>query len=342
MPRQVRIEYAGAFYHVMARGDRREDIFDDNLDYRRFLDALSEACGKTGWRVHAYALMGNHYHLVVETPEANLVAGMTWLQGTYTARFNARHQLRGHVFGGRYKAVIVDRESDDYFRCLLDYVHLNPVRAGLVSPRGGLERYPWTSLDYYLKTPSKREPWQVVEIGLGSAGLRDSAAGRRRFLAGLEQRARLEKAEEAGLSEIEGQSLQSTLRRGWYFGSQAFGERLREVAGNTLESKRANPSYRGKEMKEHGEARAQEILARGLEAVDLHADQLSALPKSDWRKSLIALAIKRETPVKLKWISENLSMGATAGVSRYTAAMAGRVRKERKMKRLYKKLARAS
>lgn len=334
MPRQVRIEYAGAIYHVMARGDRRENIFEEEQDYRRFLKTLKEACGKTGWLVHAYALMGNHYHLVVETPEPNLVRGMTWLQGTYTARFNARHQLRGHVFGGRYKAVVVERESNDYFRCLLDYVHLNPMRAGLVSPKSGLETYPWTSLDYYLKPPSKREAWQEVEAGLESAGLRDSASGRQRFLTGLEERARQEKAE-AGLSEIEGQSLQSTLRRGWYFGSQAFGERLRGLAGTKLDKKRANPSYRGPEMREHGEARAHDILARGLEILEMKEKQLSALPKNDWRKVLIALAVKRETSVKLSWVSEKLSMGTTSGVSRYTATMAERLEKERKLKKLY-------
>ena len=98
MVRPLRLEYAGAAYHVMARGNQGRAIYRDDRDRLRFLETLGEACGKTGGRLHAYVLMGNHYHLLVETPEANLVAGMKWLQGTYTQRFNGRHQLRGHLF----------------------------------------------------------------------------------------------------------------------------------------------------------------------------------------------------------------------------------------------------
>ena len=95
MPRPLRIEYAGAIYHVMNRGDRREAIFRDDRDRERFLETLEEACAKTGWEVHAWCLMNNHFHLIVETPQPNLVSGMTWLLGTYTGRFNRRHKLVG-------------------------------------------------------------------------------------------------------------------------------------------------------------------------------------------------------------------------------------------------------
>jgi REP element-mobilizing transposase RayT len=92
MARALRIEYAGAVYHVMARGNQGRAIFADDKDRQRFLETLGEACGKTGWRLHAYVLMGNHYHLLVETPEGNLVTGMKWLQGAYTRRYNGRHK----------------------------------------------------------------------------------------------------------------------------------------------------------------------------------------------------------------------------------------------------------
>ncbi len=95
MARKLRVEYAGAIYHVMNRGDRREAIFDDDQDRTRFVETLGESCAKTGWQVHAYVLMPNHFHLVVETPQPNLVAGMKWFLGTYTARF-----IKGSVLNG--------------------------------------------------------------------------------------------------------------------------------------------------------------------------------------------------------------------------------------------------
>ena len=129
MPRQLRIEYEGAIYHLMNRGDRREPIFKTDFDRLNFLQTIEETCLRTDWQVHAWCLMGNHFHLVVETPQANLVAGMKWLLGTYTARFNRRHRVFGHLFSGRYKSLIVDGSGNGYLRTVCDYVHLNPARA---------------------------------------------------------------------------------------------------------------------------------------------------------------------------------------------------------------------
>jgi len=105
MARKIRVEYPGALYHVMNRGDRREPIFRDSEDRQQFIRTLAEACTKSGWQVHALCLMRNHFHLMVETPRGNLVAGMKWFLGTYTGRFNRRHKLFGHLFSGRYKAL---------------------------------------------------------------------------------------------------------------------------------------------------------------------------------------------------------------------------------------------
>ena len=158
MPRKLRIEYEGALYHVINRGDRREPIFRDDPDRKRFLETLGEACAKTDWQVHALCLMGNHFHLVVETPKANLVAGMKWFLGTYTARFNRRHKLFGHLFAGRYKALVVDAASPGYFRTACEYVHLNPVRAKLLAAEQSLRDYAWSSYPEYLKSPTRRWP----------------------------------------------------------------------------------------------------------------------------------------------------------------------------------------
>ena len=133
MARKLRVEYAGAIYHVMNRGDRRELIFIDDADRQRFVETLGEVCAKTGWQVHAYVLMPNHFHLLVETPQPNLVAGMKWLLGTYTSRFNRRHKLFGHLFSGRYKSLIVDGSGSGYLK---KRGRLRPFKSG-ASETGG-------------------------------------------------------------------------------------------------------------------------------------------------------------------------------------------------------------
>ena len=130
MARPLRIEYAGALYHVTSRGDRQEAIFEDDQDRTVFLNVLGEVISRFRWRCHAYCLMGNHYHLMIETPEGNLTKGMRQLNGVFTQWSNRRHKRSGHVFQGRYKAILVDRES--YFLELARYIVLNPVRAAMV------------------------------------------------------------------------------------------------------------------------------------------------------------------------------------------------------------------
>ncbi|MDR3378468.1 MAG: transposase, partial [Verrucomicrobiae bacterium] len=125
------MEFPGAIYHVMSRGDRREAIYHDEVDRQEFLKTLAEACLKTGWQIHAFCLMGNHFHLVVETPSASLSAGRHWFLSAYTLRLHHRHQLSGHVFSGRFKALLVE-PGEGYLKTACDYVHLNPVRAGLL------------------------------------------------------------------------------------------------------------------------------------------------------------------------------------------------------------------
>ena len=159
MPRQLRIQYEGAIYHVMSRGDRREDIVHNSADRELWVKTFGEASAKCDWEVHAYCLMRNHFHLVVETPLGNLVSGMKWLLGTYTIRFNARHRLNGHLFAGRYKSLVIDDSDSSYFRVACDYVHLNPVRAGLLKPEQRLREYVWSSYPAYLCSPTKRPLW---------------------------------------------------------------------------------------------------------------------------------------------------------------------------------------
>src|SRR6266536_3560459 len=212
MPRKLRVEYPGTIYHLTNRGDRREPIFKDDEDRKLFLTTLCECCGKTDWQVHAWCLMLNHFHLVVETPRANLVAGIKWFLGTYTSRFNRRHKLFGHLFSGRYKALLVDGSGDGYLKSVCDYVHLNPVRARLLEARQKLSDYRWSSYGEYLKTPGQRWPWLRVDRLLGEWGIpKDSAPGREQFELMVETRRASE--DPAELKKI---------RRGWCYGSAAF------------------------------------------------------------------------------------------------------------------------
>ena len=134
MGRKLRLEYPGTSYNTMNCGDRREPIFRDDQDRKRFLKILGETCAKANWQVHAYCLMLNHFHLVVETSQGNLVTAMKWFLGIYTLRFNRRHKLFGHLFGGWYKSLIVHSSGNGYLHTACDYVHLNPVRARLLRP----------------------------------------------------------------------------------------------------------------------------------------------------------------------------------------------------------------
>ena len=207
MPRPLRVEYAGAIYHVMNRGNRRERIFRNPEDYRLMLETLDEACQKTGWQVHAWCLMSNHFHLVIETPRPNLVFGMKWLLGVYTKRFNIRHKTCGHLFAGRYKALPVDGSGTGYLRTVCDYVHLNPARAKLVKPELPLESYAWSSYGYYIAEPVRCPPWLRVDRLMGEFGIpRDSKAGRQEFAARMEARRkeeeRIRREEAARLAEV--------------------------------------------------------------------------------------------------------------------------------------------
>ena len=140
MSRPVRIEFPNALYHVTARGDRREDIFEDDVDRQAFLDILAQVVEQFNWLCYAWCLMDNHYHLLIQTPDANLSKGMRQLNGVYTQSSNRRHARVGHLFQGRFKSILVD--SDAYLLELARYVVLNPVRAGMVRKP---DKWVWSS-----------------------------------------------------------------------------------------------------------------------------------------------------------------------------------------------------
>src|SRR5882672_9133694 len=152
MARKLRLEFPGACYHVINRGNYRADIFRTEGARAAFEACLLEACARHNWVLHAFVVMSNHYHLALETPEGNLVKGMQWLQATFANRFNKLRGKRGHLFQGRYKALVV--EEGEPLAEVCHYIHLNPVRAGLVEV-GGLREYRHSSY-WYLWLPKAR------------------------------------------------------------------------------------------------------------------------------------------------------------------------------------------
>ncbi|MDD1622053.1 MAG: transposase [Methylococcaceae bacterium] len=155
MARPLRLEIAGGLYHVTSRGNGRQDIYLDDEDRQNWLDLLGETCSRFNWVCHAYCLMTNHYHIVIETIEGNLSQGMRQLNGVYTQRFDRRHGRVGHIFQGRYKAILVDKDS--HLLELSRYVVLNPVRAGMINDAADWQ---WSS---YLATIDKTVPPQWLQ-----------------------------------------------------------------------------------------------------------------------------------------------------------------------------------
>lgn len=173
MGRPLRIEYPGAWYHVMNRGQGKKPIFHSNRDYESFLALLAEISEIYSVEIHAFSLMTNHYHLLIHTPIPGLSRAMRHLNGVYTRLFNQRQRTDGPLFRGRFKSLIVD--SEEYLSELVRYIHLNPVKAGLcLHP----SKHPWTSHAAYI-SKLKRPPWLVTKEILGRFGKKENRAIRR-------------------------------------------------------------------------------------------------------------------------------------------------------------------
>lgn len=202
MARPLRLQYAWALYHVTARGDRRGRIYLDEVDRRRFMETLAQGVQRYNWVLSAYCLMGNHYHLLVETPDANLARGMQWVNGVYTQRFNRRHGRVGHVLQGRYKAILVEGAS--YLLEVARYIVLNPVRAHLVEDPSEWKWSSYSATAGISKTPS----WLMTDRVLDEFGS-DPRLAYRQFVH----------------EGIGGESPWNELKAQMYLGSDAFVER---------------------------------------------------------------------------------------------------------------------
>ena len=304
----------------MSRGNQGNAIFQAERDRKLFLDTLGEGCDKTGWRIHAYVLMANHYHALVETPEGNLVAGMKWFQGTYTQRYNSRHGVFGHLFQGRYKALILDGSGDEYFGVVSTYIHLNPARAGLLRiGKQPLSVYRWSSYPSYLSGRAGRSPWLEVNRVLGSVGMRaDDASGRQGYEAYIEGRV-LELGRKQSREALNEQW--QRVRRGWYLGQGGFRRRLEDLLDKALAGK-ARPSHSGEARQAHDEGAAEKLLVRGLTVVGLKEGDLAGRPKGAKEKQVLAWWLRKRTVVSRGWVSRRLQMGDESRVTQAVAAVA--------------------
>ncbi len=318
----------------MCRGNNGQGIFLDDEGRRLFLATLNEVCQQTGWLIHAYVLMSNHYHLLLETPEANLVAGMKWFQGAYTQRFNAMFRRRGHLFQGRYKSIPIatdPREGGlEYFREVSTYIHLNPFRAklcgeGLAMP---LQEYEWSSYPAYCGLARKRPEWLVREKVMRTWGLTEGETwSQRGYREKLERFMRFEEDPAAGMrGEFDKQ-----IKRGWYIGSEEFRERLVAL----LMGRSRNDNYRGEQRRDHGPAEAERLWREGAKLLGVEEAELLNAKSTRMEKQALAWLIKKNTSVKGKWIADRTGMGhpstASQAINRFArdnSRAATRIRKK--------------
>ncbi len=301
----------------MCRGNRREEIYRDDMDRKLFLETLTEACARTGWVIHAYVLMDNHYHILLETPEPNLVVGMKWFQGTYTQRYNARHKVRGHLFQGRYRAMLVDNGSDAYFPIVSSYIHLNPARAGLFDLRNGnLSDFVWSSYPLYLRT-TKRPVWLCVERVLNCHDVEDTRKGRVWYRQYIKQRVD-EIADSKYPYELDPNW--SKIRHGWCLGCDAFRDNLLDRLDD-LRSKRKRSSFSGPEIRMHNERESLRLLSIGLKQLRLTSESLESLPKGAPEKKALIWYIRSKTTASNGWLSEHIFCGHPGNIPRYINAV---------------------
>ena len=284
----MRIQYPGALYHVINRGNYRRDVFGSVGAARAFVGALGEACARHTWRLHAFVIMPNHYHLALETPEPNLVEGMHWLQSTFSTRFNRLRSERGHLFQGRYQALLV--EDDCALAAVVDYIHLNPVRACFVRPER-CATFRWSSLRCFCPGPCPA--WLSAERWLAARALENSAAGWSRYADHLAALAR--KTDEEAPSFSSGFAIGTA---GW---RQALAETYRHLA--------LAPDFDAAEIRAIRERRwettANELLkAAGKSQVDLEQDGKDAR----WKIPL-AVELRRRAAAPYTWIGEKLQLG---------------------------------
>ena len=304
MPRPWRIEYAGARYHVINRGNYRRVLFNGKGAAEAFERTLDEAATRFHWLVHAYTVMSNHFHLAVELTEPNLSDGMQWLQGTWIRRFNAYRRLVGRPFQGRYKALLV--EPGEGFGRVCDYIHLNPVRAGLVSV-ARLTNYLPSSLPKFVR--GTRPEWLVpVTVLAQSGGLTNTPEGWKCYLARLAFLAEDKRAQELLTSR--------QLSRGWCIGSASFKTEMREQHAQRGAELDRFAGLEPETVRQERIQRWEEDLQALAATANIDLNTLQGR-KSHPDKVILAAALKANSSVSNGWLARRLAMGQPASVSQF-------------------------
>lgn len=298
------MEYAGACYHVINRGNYRRGLFEGKGAAEAFVRALGEAAERYRWRVHAFVVMSNHFHLAVELAKPNLSEGMKWLQGTWIRRYNALRRLIGRPFQGRYKALHV--EPGHALAQVCAYIHLNPVRAKLRRP-DAVAGYPWSSLPRF--SAKDRPGWLEAGTILAEAGgLADTPAGWRKYASYLAFLAEDEPAKKALRAE--------KLSRGWCVGTAEFKRELRQQAARRGAELDRFAGLDPVEAQAERRAGWEEQLVAFAARAQIDLTRLPA-KKSEPGKVLLAAAMKRTTSVSNGWLAERLGMGEPASASQF-------------------------
>ncbi len=296
---KLRLEFPGATYHTLNRGNYRRWMFADASTKTAFEVCLFETCERCGWLLHSFVVMSNHYHLALETPHGNLITGMQWLQATFANRFNRLRNERGHLFQGRYKALPVER--GDALGLVCHYAHLNPVRAGLL-PIAELADYRWSSY-WYLRRPTRRPHFLRVETALQAAGgLPDSHVGWDSYADFL----RWQAAEgPAGKNEAYVQ-----MSRGWAIGSDQFKHGLLQdrVVASTARTWAKGGAAEVRTI------RWQMALEAAMAQLSIKGP-LTGHKSAPW-KVAVAIHLKQTTDGSNRWLAQQLAMGSAAYVSK--------------------------
>ena len=299
------MEFPGACYHVINRGNYRQRIFASEGTAASFETTLFEACERLGWRLHAYVIMDNHFHLALETPLPNLSVGMKWLQGTFATRFNRFFGQVGRPFQGRFKSLIV--EPGHALAQVAHYIHLNPVRAGLCAPDRAVD-YRWSSLRRYV-AGNRPETLEPATLLAASGNLKDTRHGWRKYQDYLAFLATdLPAQKEMRFSEM---------CTGWCHGSDRFEEEMSDdYARRVTEFRREHGGPESLILSSVREKQWEAALKRGSDELKLDLTQLP-VQKSDRAKVALACAMRSTTTATNEWLAVRLGMGRPASVSQF-------------------------